>query len=486
MSFAAPAPADVSHRTGNAVVGRVPRFGVATGRPRVPAPEPLEQPLGAFGLLRALRDNPVATWTKAHFETPVLYGRGVLGPVAVVSDPAIVRQVLVDNIANYPKDMLQRRMLSPGLGNGLLMAEGAEWRAQRRAMAPLFSPRHVHGFEAGMGAISAAMVERWCRHRDGRRLDVSAEMARVTLRILAHTIFSDALTRSAEDFASVVSRFLDGLGKLDPLDALGMPDWLPRLGRLRRRPMLRFFEDAVESMIRTRRAAIAADPGAAPHDLLTLLLGATDPETGQALSDNEIKANLVTFIIAGHETTSNALTWALFLLSQHPDSLAAIEAEADALLPTGSFQAGTLDSLVVTRAVVEEAMRLYPPAATISRQAIGPDRLGTLPIRAGTIVVVSPYVLHRHKTLWEAPDRFVPERFSPEHRGGIDRFAYLPFGVGPRVCIGASFALQEAVVVLATIVRRFRLSLAPDHSVMPIQRVVLRSRGGMPMMLHRR
>ena len=488
MTFAASAPM-MAPRSGEAgpgpQIGRT-RFPAAAGRPRVAAPEPLEGPLGAFAMLRALRRNPVATWTRAHFDKPVLYGRGVLGPVAVVSDPAIIRHVLVDHAANYPKDALQRRMLAPGLGNGLLMAEGAEWRAQRRAMAPLFSPRHVHGFETDMGQISADMAQRWRAHRDGRRIDVSAEMARVTLRILGQTIFSDALTHSAEEFAGVVSRFLDGVGKLDPLDALGMPDWLPRLGRIRRQPMLRFFEDAVESMIRTRRSAIAAAPESAPHDLLTLLLGATDPETGQNLSDNEIKANLVTFIIAGHETTSNALTWSLYLLSQHPEARAAIEAEADALLPTGSFRPGTLDELVVTRAVVDEAMRLYPPAATISRQAAGPDRLGTLPIRAGTIVVISPYVLHRHRLLWDAPDRFVPERFSPEHRSSIDRFAYLPFGAGPRVCIGAAFALQEAIIVLATVVRGFRLGLAPDHEVMPVQRVALRSRGGMPMVIHRR
>ena len=482
MSLAASSPT----RAKSAPNGALPRFAEASGRPRVPAPEPLERPLGTFALLRALRSNPVATWTKAHFEKPVLYGRGVLGPVAVVSDPALVRHILVDNAANYPKDLLQRRMLSPGLGNGLLMAEGAEWRAQRRAMAPLFSPRHVHGFELDMGRISAAMTQRWQQHRDGRRIDVSGEMARVTLRILGQTIFSDALTRSAEEFASVVSRFLEGVGKLDPLDALGMPDWLPRLGRIRRQPMLRFFEEAVDGMIRQRRAALAAEPDRAPHDLLTLLLGATDPETGQNLSDNEIKANLVTFIIAGHETTSNALTWALFLLSQHPATRAAVETEADQVLAEGAYRPGTLDDLPVTRAVIDEAMRLYPPAATISRQALGPDKLGLLPIKAGTMVVVSPYVLHRHTLLWDAPDRFVPERFSPALRGGIDRFAYLPFGAGPRVCIGASFALQEAVVVLATVVRHFRLDLAPGHRVMPVQRVALRSSGGMPMLAWQR
>lgn len=462
------------------------RFVAVARGPRAPAPMPLEGPLGTFGLLRGLRDNAVATWTRLHFEKPVVYGRGVLGPVAVVSDPALIRHILVERTDNYPKDILQRRMLSPGLGNGLLMAEGAEWRAQRRALAPLFSPRHVTGFEAGMAQAATEMVERWRHHRDGRRVDISVEMARVTLRILGRTIFSEALTRSTDDFVRVVSRFLETIGRLDPFDALGLPDWVPRLGRIRSRPALRFFETAVDTMIAQRRARIDIDPGQAPRDLLTLLLEATDPETGDSLSDEEIKANLVTFIIAGHETTSNALTWSLFLLSQSPEAHAAVEREVDEHLPDGIFVPGKLDALVFTRAVIDEAMRLYPPAATISRQALGPDKLGSLAIRAGTLVVVSPYVLHRHKTLWEAPEHFVPERFLPDNRGHIDRFAYLPFGAGPRVCIGASFALQEALVVLATVIRNFTMTLAPDHDVMPVQRVALRSRGGMPMMVRRR
>ncbi|MBE7197860.1 MAG: cytochrome P450, partial [Parafilimonas terrae] len=275
-------------------------------------------------------------------------------------------------------------------------------------------------------------------------------------------------------------------GKLDPLDVLDMPDWIPRLGRLRNRPHLKFFEEAVDSMLARRRAALARDPDGAPPDLLTLLLRATDPETGTSLSDVEIKANLVTFIIAGHETTSNALTFALYLLSQDSEARDRAEAEVDRAMPDGRLPQGYAEALPFTRAVIDEAMRLYPPAATISRQAAGPDRLGGLPIRAGTTVVVAPWVLHRHKLLWDDPTSFVPERFLPGNRGSIDRFAYLPFGAGPRVCIGASFALQEAVAVLATVTRGFRLTLAPGHEVMPVQRVALRSRGGMPMAVRRR
>ncbi len=454
--------------------------------PLAPGPTPLERPLGTLALLRALRDNPVATWTKFHFEQPVVSGSSVLGRITVISDPAMIRHVLVENAANYGKDDLQKRVLQPGLGSGLLLADGDMWRSQRRALAPLFSPRIVQGFLTAMADVSRDLVERWDRQRDGRTVDLSTDMARVTLRILARTIFSDGLTRTTDEFASMVTRYLDAIGKLDPLDVLDAPSFIPRIGRIRARPALRFFEEAVESMIARRRAQMDRHPEKVPRDLLTLLLQATDPETGESLDEVEVKANIVTFIAAGHETTSNTLTWALYLLSLDPRSRERVEREVDRLLPEGRIVPGTLDSLVETRAGSDEALRLYPPAATISRQARNADRIGDRLIKAGTQVVISPWVLHRHKLLWEEPDRFRPERFLPGARRSIDKFAYLPFGAGPRVCIGASFALQEAVSVLATIVRSYRLELLAGQDVMPVQRISLRPRGGMPMVLRRR
>lgn len=453
--------------------------------PLAPGPKRLEGPLGTFALLRALRANPVATWTRMHFERPVVSGTGVLGRVTVVSEPSLIRHVLVDNAANYPKDDLQQRLLSTGLGKGLLMAEGEMWRGQRRAIAPLFSPRNVAGFESAMAEVAAAFVARWRRRRDGRLVDVSRDMAHVTLGILARTVFSDGLTRTAEEFAHAVTAYLGAIGQIDPLDILDAPSFIPRIGRIQARPALRFFEAAVEAIVQRRRALMATGE-AVPRDLLTLLLEARDPETGQGLDEVEIKANIVTFIAAGHETTSNALTWALYLLSQDPRSRALVEQEVDAALPDGLVVPGVLDRLVHTRAVIDETLRLYPPAATISRQAREPDRVGGLLIKAGTQIVISPWVLHRHELLWDAPNRFRPERFLSGAKGSIDRFAYLPFGAGPRVCIGASFALQEAVTVLATIVRSFRLNLKPGHPIIPVQRISLRPQDGMPMTLHRR
>jgi len=447
---------------------------------RAPAPKPREVPLGPVGLLLALRQNPVETWTRAHFEKPILVGRRVLGEMAVVSEPAAIRRVLLDNVTNYRKDDLQRRVLSPGLGDGLLTAEGKQWRAQRRTVAPMFTPRNVLSFAPQMADAARASVQRLQRRRVGQILDVSAEMAHVTLEILERTIFTDGLGQGPEHFREAVTRYFDTAGRIDPLDLLGFPYFIPRIGRIRSRRTLRFFRDSVDAIIATRRKNLADPNYQRPHDLLTLLLEAKDPETGVGLDEEELRANIITFIGAGHETTANALTWSLYLLSQSPEWRERLAAEADRELAGGGAET-LADRLVETRAVIEEAMRLYPPAATLTREAVEPDMLAGRRIKKGMRVVVSPFVVHRHRLLWRDPDLFMPERFLGEAREKIDRFAYLPFGAGPRVCVGASFALQEACIVLAHLMQAFRFEHVETHEVRPMQRVTLRPKDGMPM-----
>ncbi len=248
--------------------------------------------------------------------------------------------------------------------------------------------------------------------------------------------------------------------------------------------MLRLFEEAIDLIISRRRHQIAQAKAGVPRDILTFLLEARDPTTGEALTEAEIRANILTFIAAGQETTANCITWSLFLLSQSPEWRHRIQVEVDREF-RGSCE-GVADRLVETRAVVEEANRLYPPLAAISRAALGPDQLGGQPISRGTMVVIAPYVLHRHRVLWTNPDAFDPSRFLDGARAKIDRYAYLPFGAGPRTCIGATFALQEAVTVVATLMRDFDLELVPGHSVWPVQKVTLRPKNGLPMMVKRR
>jgi cytochrome P450 len=328
---------------------------------------------------------------------------------------------------------------------------------------------------------AGARIGRRLARRDATTVDVPLEMTRVTLDVLERTIFTEGLSSDPDALGRAITRFLESVGPVDPMDVFGVPAFVPRIGRLRARPAIRFFEEVVNALIARRRTQL--DAGTAPSDLLTLLLQAQDPETGKGLSDLEVKANIVTFIAAGHETTANALTWALYCLSQDHEARARVEREVDAVQGDG-FDA---DALPFTKAVMEETMRLFPPVPFLSRQAIAEDRIGRIKIPKGSLIMVAPYVLHRHKTLWQEPGAFMPERFLPEARAAIPRFAYLPFGAGPRVCIGQSFSLQEAVVVLAHIARAARFTLADDHApVVPLHRVTLRPEHGLHMTVHPR
>ena len=451
---------------------------------RPPRPAPHDGPMSALQLILTLRRNPLEIWSKAHYERPILIGRSILGERAVVSEPAAVRRVFLDNAANYRKDALQLRVLGPGLGRGLLTVDGEDWRAQRRALAPLFSPRQIGGFAPAINRVAAAAAERLAPKREGRVVEVAQEMARVTLEVLEQTLFSQGLGRDASAFQLAVTRYFETIGRLDPLDLIGAPQFLPRLGRLRGRATLEFFARAVDDIIGARKRLL--ESGAPPpNDILTLLLAAQDPETGKGISDDDVRANIVTFIGAGHETTANALTWTLYLLSQAPEWRARVEQEIDAQFRPENGEAGA-DSLPVTRAVVEEALRLYPPAANLSREAIGPDVLAGRRISPGTVVTVSPFLLHRHRLLWRDPDAFDPDRFLGPNRDAIDRYAYIPFGAGPRVCIGMGFAMLEMMTVLGHLLRAYRFDLAPGHPVTPVAHVTLRPAQGMKMILRRR
>jgi cytochrome P450 len=448
-----------------------------------PAPTPRSEPLRLIALLSTLKVNPLEAWTQAHFEQPIVMGGLSIGRVAVVSDPAAIRRVLLENSANYQKDWMQRRILSAGLASGLLSAEGNQWKAQRRALAPLFSRKTVLAFSAAMIDSAQALVERLARHQD-QVVDVAVEATRTTLDVLERTTFSDGFGRAAEEIRIAMKSYFDTIGRIDPLDLLGLPAVVPRPSRWRLRPMLRLFEGAIDTIISTRRRQIARNKPDVPRDILTFLLEARDPETGEALSEAEIRANILTFIAAGQETTANCITWSLFLLSQSPEWRQRIQAEADREF--GDGRGNMADRLVETRALVEETNRLYPPLAAISRAALGPDELAGQRIRRGTMVVIAPYVLHRHRALWTKPDCFDPNRFLNGAREKIDRYAYLPFGAGPRICIGATFAIQEATIVLAAIMRNFNLELAPGHAVWPVLKVTLRPKGGLPMIVRRR
>jgi cytochrome P450 len=449
---------------------------------RPPAPEPLPSMAGPLTLLKALWNNPIEAWTKDHFERPIVTTRLPFGEVVVVSHPSAIRRILADNSENYRKDRLQKRMLAV-LRGGILTAEDEQWRSQRRALAPAFTMKTVQNFARPMVRCIEELIAQM-RPANGQVMDIAVAVTALALVMLERTIFSEGISSTHGDIRDAMREYFDSLGRIDPFDLANLPDFIPRLSRLRARSAVRTLHGVVDRMIVTRRGECGNQSPDAPPDILALLLAARDPDTGRGLNEQEIRANVMTLMAAGHESTANAITWALYLLSRTPEWRQRVldEATLEWKGPLASLPA----RLVTTRAVVDEALRLYPPLAAISRVALGPDELAGKSIRRGTLIVIAPYVLHRHCMWWNRPDIFDPSRFVPRARGKIDRYAYLPFGGGIRGCIGSSFALQETVLTVAAVTKHFDLSVAPGHDVWPVHRITLRPRDGLPMIIRQR
>ncbi len=444
-----------------------------------PRPIPQPQLLGPIALLRALARNPIECWAQVHFNEPIALGGLPFARVAVVSEPAAIRKVLVEEPAGFRKSAIERRILSPRLREGLVAVDGEQWESQRRMLAPFFGRKMITGFTGAMASAIAALVERWHRNA-GAALECKTEMSALALDVLMRSIFRDGLGHDHERMCAAARTYFAAAGRIDPFDVIGLPDFLPRAMHWHTRALLRPFDQALDAAIARRRRELDAPSSDTPRDILGMLLTARDPITGRAMTEAEVKADVLTFFLAGQETTSTALTWAIYLLTQSPQWSARIAAEAQRALDGPPESIG--DRLVETRAVLDEAMRLYPPIVGITRTAIRPTQLAGHTIARNTLIVISSYVLHRHRLLWEDPDLFDPTRFLDRAARNIDRYAYLPFGIGPRMCIGAGFALQEATLALATIMASFEVALAPGQTVWPQQRFTLRPRA--PLMLH--
>jgi len=448
------------------------------------SPPRRKKPLSLVPFLYQSWRDPLLIWSDRHFAEPQLFGQGRFGAVMVVSNPAGVRHVLTDNAANYEKGRLQRIVLGPLLAEGLLLAEGTDWRRARRILAPLFTPARTAALTRRMAEVCAKRVAGWKLTDSQSWLEVDTQMSTLTFEILSATLFSDELEDDAADFEAALNRYLSIGARIDPLDVLGAPKWIPRVGRMMSVRSAEFFEARVASLVTGRRAKLAAGQPA-PDDLLTALLSARDEEDDArgGLSDREVAANILTFILAGHETTARALGWTLHLLSRQPEYLARLQAEADAFDVSDPKWA---EALPWTRAVLEETMRLFPPAPTMARKALADDEIGGQTIKAGATVIISPWILQRHQLLWDDPDAFKPERFLPENRKAIDRYAYIPFSAGPRVCIGAAFALQEAMIALAAILRVADVEALTTVEPRPVHQITLRSREPMRLRLRAR
>lgn len=438
---------------------------------------PPERPLGwVRGILATIR-NPLTAWPTAMFDN-LYHGVPWMGRVFhYVRSPDLVRGVLLDEADAFEKSPFQRRVLRPAVGDGLLTSEGEHWRFQRRAAAPAFRIDALRAMVPTFASAAETTAARMAQAGRAARLDVMTEMNRTTLDVIVRTILGgeDPGFRH-EAVAGAVETYLETMGHPDLFDMFGAPDWIPRPWAARGRKAAGELNQAAVDAIARRRAS-----GETRADLLGLLLAARDPETGAGLSDIELRDNVVTFIGAGHETTALALTYALYLIANHPETQARLLAEAREVCGEAPVDAGMVDRLAFHEQVIKEAMRLYPPVAIIDRAAVRDVTIGEAKFAKGDIAFVMIYVMHRHRKLWERPELFDPERFSPERSEGRHRFSYLPFGAGPRICIGMKFAYMEAVAILATLVRRLEFSSEPAHVVRPNVRITLRPEGGMPL-----
>lgn len=424
--------------------------------PPVPPVPACQLPLPAF--LRAVRTNALSSWPEHAYEQPILT-RSIFGRRnMLLNSPEAIHRVLVDNHANYRRSPASVRILRPITGYGLLLSEGDDWRLQRRTIAPALAPRIMPMLARHILSVAQETVAT-LRARTSQPIDLLETMEATALEIAGRSMFSlemrqygGAVRRMLEEYAIRWSqpRLLD----------LILPLGIPTVRDIRRARFQRRWMALMDEIMRARLAAPQTQDA---RDLFDLLHAARDPETGRAFSPDQLRDQLATLLLAGHATTAVTLFWALTLLSRAPAEQNRLAQEVSDI----DLSAEALPQLVRTRAVINETLRLYPPAFAMARVSIQQDRAGDITIPPGTLLVIAPWVLHRHRGLWHDPQVFNPDRFMPD-APSPRRFAYLPFGAGPRVCVGAQFALTEATLVLALLLQNFIIQMDPAESVLPV------------------
>jgi cytochrome P450 len=415
----------------------------------LPSPPQPQRELPLLGFLRAVRTNALTMWTDAAYQQDVVAHRFLNRTNILLNDPDAIRHVLVDNWQNYRRSPASIRILRPITGQGLLLSEGDHWRLQRRTVAPALAPRTLpllarHIVTCTDEAIPTLDAE----------CNLLAAMQNLTLDIAGRSMFSLETRRFGPAMRAHLVEFGMKYARPHLFDML-LPAAVPTLRDLRRRAFQKRWMALIQQIMDARLAVPASDT---PRDLFDLLLAARDPETGAAFSREQLRDQVATLILAGHETTAVALFWSLVLLAMAPDEQACAAEEARTVDITPDNAIDMLPRLVRTRAVIDETLRLYPPAFIIVREAIRADRAGTIDIPRGAVVMIAPWVLGRHRRHWRDPDAFDPSRFLPD-APPPSRFAYMPFGAGPRICVGAQFALAEATLVLAKLMRAAHISL---------------------------
>ena len=431
------------------------------------APEPLVpptahwpgRPLTGLKLIQAMRRNMLSIWGPRAYELPIVGGRLYGRERILVNDPGAIRRVLVENAMAYEKPAPTRRLTRPIIGEGVFLSEGAEWRRQRRVLSPAFTPAHVEQLAPHFSAAAEAFAELLAARG---RIQMFRALQEAALDAASRSMFSLPIGGRGERIADLVRVYGRGPGRPNPFDMIAQKEsdfsWFSPGRRVFRRRWLREVDQIV--------AARKAQGSGGRLDLLELLIAARDPETGEPFSDAEIRDQAATMLAAGFETTAGAMFWTVYLLARDKAEQARVREEIRADPPSRSL-ADTGRRWPRLRRAVLEALRLYPSAPLLFRQALQPDKLLDYEVPEGAIVIISPWIVHRHRRLWDQPDAFVPGRFEGKEREYLTGGAYLPFGEGPRVCIGASFALTEASIMLATLLERFDIVLDDDRPLEP-------------------
>ncbi len=428
------------------------------------------QPMGIWASLKAARHNLLSIIPQIAVTQPMVTGR-TGKRWHMVMDPDAIRSMLLENLDNYPKSIVTKNLLRPAIGDSLFIAEGAHWRWQRRAAAPVFSHRNVMNLAPIMGAAA----ERSCARiaaAGPRAVDLAEDMVKTTFDVISEVTFSGDGSFDADAVHRSIDTYIAEAGKISLFDMLGLPDWVPRPGRMLTGRAVKDMKMVADEAVEARR--LRGNEGV--PDLLDLLLAGEDPETKRQMNTAELRDNLLTFIVAGHETTALTLAWSLYLCAFDQRVQDRARAEATEILQGRTATGEDVAKLPFIRMIADEALRLYPPAAMVSRTAQVDDTLCGREVKAGDTVIIPIYALHRNELLWTDPNAFRPERFAD--RKAVQRYAYLPFGDGPRICIGASFALTEAVIILATLLSRFRFTRVEGRDPDPVMILTLRPEGG--------
>lgn len=460
MSADAAQPATVPVRPGPTRKG-----GARFVAPTVAAPEASP---GSFRLARLLSTDVLASFPAAAYEqdslTQDLFGKQRI----LLAKPSAIRHVMLDNYTNYCRPPASQRTLRPLLGDGVLISEGESWRHQRRTLAPLFAPRVIPMLGEMVLTSALAWVDQLAE-RAGQPLDMLHEVGQLALEIAGRTMFSIDTGEDGRVLRGHLERFTFGLAQPRTLDFL-LPLWLPSPYDVARK---RFHTKMVRVVARIMDRRLAQPPGLHARDLMELMAQARDPETGAGFSRTQLLDEVTTMLVGGHETTAHGLFWTLYLLASAPGEQEQLAAEADAVEMAPGRVEQALKELVFTRAVASESLRLYPPGAVINRWALNDDCADGIVIPRGAFVVISPWLMHHHTRFWDEPYTFDPSRFLPDS-APPERFTYIPFGAGPRGCMGGGLAMAELALVTAALLRRFHVALSDHHEPKPISVIVTR------------